>query len=216
MATKSKINILLSDYNLLERYSEDLFKFMPLPTALLSPLEVILEFNPAFEEISGYPSEEVVGVNIKKLFSPQEIKKILKKASKQFSVEEEISLIAKKGEIIPVIIFVQTRKARGQKGGYFISLFDLRETKEKEEKLKEINSTLEIRVQAREKELKELAEELEKRVVERKREIKKKIKELDKIRRETVRRELIMVKLKKENAFLLSKIKELEIRYNGE
>lgn len=216
MATQEKVDILLSDYNLLEKYSEDLFRFMPLPTALLSPLEVILEFNPAFEKISGYKSEEAVGANIKKLFKKKEIESVLRECFKRGKVEgKEISLVRKNGAYIPVSVFASIRKVGRRKGGYFISLFDLRKIKEKEEKLKEINATLEIRVKARERELRELSQELERRVEQRKKEIKEKIRELDAIRRKIVERELLMIRLKKENILLKRKIEELEKNFYG-
>ncbi len=214
MASEEKINLLLEDYNLLERYLENLFKFMPLPTALLSPLEVVLEFNPAFEKISGYSLEEIVGLNVKKLFKESRIKRILKEASRKgFIRGKEINLVNKRGKEIPVSIFISVRKVRAGRGGYFISLFDLREVKRRERKLLELKNTLEIRVKAREEELKELAKELERRIRERKREIEERIKQLDKIRKLIVERELKMIKLKKENRLLREKIERLEQIY---
>ncbi|MCD6550096.1 hypothetical protein J7K24_00955, partial [bacterium] len=55
---------ILEDVIVLEKYVRDLFNFLPLPTLLSSPLSVILEFNPSFEDISGFRLDEVVGKHI--------------------------------------------------------------------------------------------------------------------------------------------------------
>jgi PAS domain S-box-containing protein len=64
MAIKSeeeKISILLEDLTSLENYTRDLFNFLPNPVFLLSPARIILEVNPAFEKITGYKTEEIIG-----------------------------------------------------------------------------------------------------------------------------------------------------------
>ncbi len=68
---KKKISGLLEDLSLLENYARELFSFSPMPLCFVSPLGVILEANPAFEEISGYSIYEIIGEPIEDFFDKE-------------------------------------------------------------------------------------------------------------------------------------------------
>src|SRR3990172_2945809 len=91
-----KIALLLTDLTSLEDYINDLFNFFPLPICFISPLGVILEANPAFEKTSGFPSEEIIGESIKRIFDREEISSITKETLKEGLITgKDLSLFRK-------------------------------------------------------------------------------------------------------------------------
>lgn len=136
---KQKISILLEDLNSLEAYISDLFTFSPLPICFISPVGVMLEFNPAFEEISGYKFYEVVGDSARKLFRKGEMEELIKETmEKGESGGREISLSAKDKKKIPVSAFARARKdEEGRVIGLFLGVFNLTEIKRTERELEE-------------------------------------------------------------------------------
>lgn len=209
MGVKEKLDILLRDLTLLQKYEEDLFSFLPLPTLFLSPLFVILEFNPAFEEISGYKAEEVIGKKIDFLFEEKEKLFSFLKEKKEIEGEEFI-LLTKENKKIPVSLFLKERKKDGEISGFFISLYSLEKIKEIERKIRETINVLEIRVRAKKEELEELSKILEEKVRKRKRELEIRIRELEALIKKVVKRELEMIRLKKENKKLRDEISKLK------
>ncbi len=131
-----KMEMLIDDLSSLERYIKELFTFLPIPICFVSSLGVILEFNPAFEEVSGYKLREVIGENIEVLFG-SDLEELIKKALEEKSTEErDLFLQTKKGEEIPVTVFVRARRdEQGEPIGVFISVFDLTRIREAERKL---------------------------------------------------------------------------------
>lgn len=161
-----KIETLLEDLASLESYILDLFTFAPLPICFASPIGVVLEFNPAFEKISGYKFYEIVGDGIEKIFDEEEIEDVIKEVlAKEEVASKEAVLITKDKKEISVSIFAKARKdEEGKIVGLFIGLFDLSRTKETERRLQEKVEELEkfhrIAV-GRELKMIELKEELE-------------------------------------------------------
>jgi PAS domain S-box-containing protein len=93
---KEKISVLLEDLTLLESYVRDLFSFLPIPVCLVSSIGIILEANPAFEEISGYKIEELIGKPIEEIFKKEEIEELTKEVlEKNFVKGKEISILTK-------------------------------------------------------------------------------------------------------------------------
>lgn len=139
-----KIGVLLEDLALLEGYARDLFSFLPLPISLVSSIGIILEINPAFEEISGYKIEEAVGKAVESIFEKDKIEELAKEVFKNdFVRAKEINLYTKDGRRAPVSVSASLRKsAEGEIIGYFIGFSDLSGVKKKEEELKEAHTAL--------------------------------------------------------------------------
>ncbi len=139
-----KIALLLTDLMSLENYINDLFSFSPLPICFISPLGVVLEANPSFEKISGFPSEEIIGEWIEKIFIKEEIASIAEETLKQGSVAaREICLLKKDGRGLAVHAFTKARIDKNSKPiGYFLGLFDLSDIKKTEDELKRVQAAL--------------------------------------------------------------------------
>ncbi len=203
---KKKISGLLEDLSLLENYARELFSFSPMPLCFVSPLGVILEANPAFEEISGYSIYEIIGEPIEDFFDKEKIEELSRETLKKGLVKaKEINLFTKKKKKIPVQSFSGVRRnRRGNITGYFLGLFNLTEIKKIEAALEEAKKVLEIKVAARTKELRELTERQEEIIEERTKEIKEKLEESERFQKLTIGRELKMIELKEE----IEKLKE--------
>ena len=136
---EDKISILLEDLDSLKSYIEDLFSFLPLPVCFISPIGVILEANPAFEKISGYKIDEIIGKSIEDIFAKEKTKEIFKEAEeKGFVKTREISVFTKEKKEIPVSLSIIVRKTEeGKINGYFIGLFDLTDIKTYQKNLEE-------------------------------------------------------------------------------
>ena len=133
-----KISVLLKDLNSLETYINDIFIFSPLAFCFVSPLGVILESNSAFQKISNFSFDEIIGKVIEKLFKKEEIEKLLKETTEQGIVEGKEMKFFPKGKIeIPTHVFTRIRKdEKGKTVGYFLSLFDLTKIKKTEREAK--------------------------------------------------------------------------------
>ncbi len=210
---EEEISYLLQDLLSLESYLKNLLDFFPLPTSILTPLGVILEFNPAFEKISGYKAAEVIGEHLSLLFDKKIVQNFLKETIEKRKIsEKEVILYSKKGEKIPVSLFSKARILENKISGIFLSLYDLRKIKKAQEELKEAQIVLEIRVRARTREAREKVESLEEEVKLRTKELEQKIKQLEKFYVLTRGREGRLKELEKENETLkreLLKIKTL-------
>jgi len=139
MKQEKKIANLIEDLSSLESYISDLFTFLPVPICLVSPLGVVLEFNPAFEKISGHESHEIIGEGVEKIFEKKEIDNLIKEIRKEGEVESrETMLLTKKRDKIEVDIFIRPRKDNEKKiVGFFIGVFDLTKIKKSEKELQE-------------------------------------------------------------------------------
>ena len=139
-----KITLLLADLTSLENYVNDLFNFSPLPICFVSSLGVILEANPAFEKTSGFPSEEIIGESIEKIFNREEIASVTKETLKEGLITaKDLSLFRKDGDNLIVRVFTRTRTDENLKPiGYFLGLFDLSDIKKTEDELKRVQAAL--------------------------------------------------------------------------
>ena len=139
-----KISLLLEDLAALESYIHDLFVFSPLPICFVSPLGVILEANPAFEKISNFSFDEIIGESIEKLFQKEEIENLTKDTFKKGLVKgREMELLPKRKKSLVCQVFTRIRKdEKGEVVGFFFGLFDLREIKKTEKELKESRTAL--------------------------------------------------------------------------
>ncbi len=150
---EKKAALLADDLTSLESYIHDLFYFSPLPLSFISPIGVLLEVNPSFEELANLRSYELVGEPIEELFVKKEIEKIAKETFKKGGVRgKEINFFPKGKEKIRVKIYTKERKdERGETVGYFLCIFDMTEIKKLEDKLKEEIKKLKEKLKKRKK-----------------------------------------------------------------
>jgi len=174
---KRKIEHLLEDLASLESYAKDLLNFFPIPICVVSSIGIILEANPALEEISGYQMEELIGKGIEELFKSKDIDEITKEIFGKGSVRgKEATLLTKEKKEIPVNVYARLRKTEeGETIGYFLGFFDLTEIKKFQEQLQTKINELE---RLREKELILKIRESAKTA-----DIEKKVKELENARK---------------------------------
>ncbi len=141
---KEKISILLEDLASLENYARDLFNFLPTPIFLLSSNKIILEANPAFEEITGLKTEEIIGKPIENFFDEGKAKELVEETLKfGFVKTKEETFFTKEKKSIPVSVSTLLRKSEDSEViGFFFGIFDLREIKRKENDLIDIQKSL--------------------------------------------------------------------------
>ncbi|KPJ54723.1 hypothetical protein AMJ47_03770 [Parcubacteria bacterium DG_72] len=174
MSLEEKNKRTREDLEDLEFYIKEFSDFLPLPVCAISPMGMVTDFNKAAEGLTGYLSFEIVGENLDKLFLEKEdLEKIEKEIRKEKSIHnKELTLIAKKGNEIPVNASISLRQDRdGNFIGYFLALFDI--TK-----------------------IKNLQQDLERKVEERTQELRERLGELETFRKVTIGRELKIVELK--------------------
>lgn len=195
---KPKARVDLEKENIDNR--NELFSFVPIPTIFINPQGAILEANPAFEKFTNKDLYKITESSVEFFFESKEIKKIIKETFQKGSVKErEIYFSAEKDKLIPVSVFSQAKFSdKKQAVGCFLSILDLGEIRELEEKLDESKKILEIRVEARIRELKEITGSLEKKVKERTEELGNKLEELELMNKLMVGRELKMIELKEQ------------------
>ncbi len=104
----------------------------------MSPIGIILEANPAFERITDYKIEEIVGKPIEDIFLEKEVGELLEETKKKGLVKEkEAIILTKEGKQISVSVSTVLRKSEeGEIIGYFFGLFDLSNIKKSEKELK--------------------------------------------------------------------------------
>src|SRR4030042_1622 len=143
-AGEEKISTLLEDLASLEGYARDLFSFLPLPVCLISSTGIILEANPALEEISGYKTEEIIGKPVEDIFDSKEIGELSKETLKNGLVRaKEIDLFTRDKRKISISASATLRKTEeGEVIGYFVGFFDLTEIKKREDDLKDARIAL--------------------------------------------------------------------------
>lgn len=143
-AREEKIKLLLEDVISLEDYAHDLFAFSPLPISFVSPVNVILEVNPSFEQLAGYDFSQLVGEPIEKIFEKRKIENLAQGVLKGEEVRaKEMLLFSKKKDPIPVQVFAKPRRNEEEEVvGYFLGAFDLSEIKKTEQELRQSQTAL--------------------------------------------------------------------------
>jgi len=139
-----KTALLLEDLAALEGYIHDLFTFSPLPICFASPLGVILEANPAFEKISNFSINEIVGEPIERVFEKEAVQKLTTDTLEKGIIEgREMMFIPKETESFNVQVFTRARKdEKGKAVGFFLGVFDLTTIKKAEKELKKTQTAL--------------------------------------------------------------------------
>ncbi|TET18244.1 MAG: PAS domain S-box protein, partial [Candidatus Cloacimonadota bacterium] len=112
----------------LEDYINDIWRFLPVPVAYVSPLGVILDTDCRLEELLQCVKDEMVG-NLLSGFFPEknDFAQIQKHTLENGLVQNtECMMRTRKGVEIPVIISTLLRKdENGETVGYFISMHDI-------------------------------------------------------------------------------------------
>lgn len=139
MSEKNKTNNLKQDLADLESYILDIRRFLPVPTAYVNPLGVIMDVDQALQDLSGYLEDEIIGKTLVELSRQQrKFEEIQKMTLKKGSVKnQECTIINKAGEEITVSVSTLVRKDANEEAiGYFISLVDVTEQRRLEEALR--------------------------------------------------------------------------------
>ena len=130
----------------LERYINDIWQFLPIPVAYLSPLGVVLDANRGFEQLTRFSKEELIGRKIGDLcpfFLSADFRELIK-SGKQIKRLESITTTREEGQV-PVSIYAYARKDENEAIiGCFAALIEITERKQQEARL--IQSEAEYRV----------------------------------------------------------------------
>jgi len=172
---KTKIDlreVLEKDLSLLQEYIEGFWDFLPIPVCEVNTPFNIINFGRKFSEFFGYPKEEIIGQNLEMFFrSKKTFDGLKKKVLKEGEVsQEEVIVLNKKGEEIPVSLSAKARVLEKEIISCFFGFVDLRQVKEKERELEEKIEELErfqklavgreLKMIALKEEIKELKEKL--------------------------------------------------------
>ncbi len=120
----------LADLIELEKYINDIWHFLPIPIAYVTPLGVVVDIDDAFERLVDYPREEIVGRNLNSLCAPSDMMDLLKAAVLQDRREpaKDCELHHRNGAAVPVGLTALARQDEsGQTVGFFVAFFDLSE-----------------------------------------------------------------------------------------
>jgi PAS domain S-box-containing protein/putative nucleotidyltransferase with HDIG domain len=112
----------------LEKYINDVWRFLPIPVAYLSPMGVILDVSHSFEELIHYKKEELIGGTLLGLIAEKEKMEAIQDLTLRESCvnNHECVLKNKAGESIPVNVSTLIRKdENGDTLGYFVALVDI-------------------------------------------------------------------------------------------
>lgn len=139
-----KIAGLIEDLSLLESYNKEFFSFFPLPVCFVNLNGVILEANPAFEEVSGLTAYEIIGERVEKFFGEEKTNGLFKETLKRGCIHgQEMIFFDKSGKEILASVFTKSRLNEAKEiTGFFIGFFDLTETKKSEKDLKDTQAAL--------------------------------------------------------------------------
>ncbi len=198
----------------LSDYLKSLFDFFPAPTIYITPMGVILEVNKALEDMAKVKKEEIIGKPFAFLFDAKTEKEIMKKTKKKGGFKKQYLFSPKKGrKKIPVSIITKLRvEEDGEPVGLFLTMVDITKIKEAEERLKEENMVLEVRVKARTRRARQMVESLEEIVNEKTKELKGKLRDLQRFYNLTTGREERFKELTQENLMLKSKLEQIRKR----
>jgi len=122
----------------LQQYINDLTTFLPLPFCTVNPLNLVLGVNQAFQDLTRYNEMEIIGNEIEFLFSEKaKLKEFREKVlSEKSEIKEEVTLIRKDEISVPVNISALARTDKeGNFLGYFLTISDISESKDFQEKL---------------------------------------------------------------------------------
>ena len=215
--TNSNESILTSqiyqDITDLSDYLKSLFDFFPAPTIYVTPPGVILEANKALEDMIKIKKEEIIGEPLSALFNEELEREIIQKTNEKGGFKKEYLFSPKKkgSRKIPLILVTKLRLGKGgEPVGFFLAMINIARIKKAEERLKEANIVLEIRIRARTRVSREFVEHLESMVKERTEELQRRLRELERFHRLVIGREKRLEELKTKNRILKKKLEILK------
>jgi PAS domain S-box-containing protein len=135
----SNIEALQEELYEFESYINDIWRFMPIPVAVLTPMGIFIDTAEAIEKLLGYDKDDIVGRTFDDIaFPPARIEEILRTTLEQGQVtEKECFLRNKKGGVIQVVVSTLARRDdEGNVITIFISFFDITRRVKTEEELR--------------------------------------------------------------------------------
>jgi len=130
---KKQIKKLQDDLDHVSAYLSDFLAFLPLAVCDLGPSGVVLNFNSAFQELTGFSLADAVGKHFSEFFyEKSNARGLLEQAEKEnYFKNKELLLIKKDKSRIPVNASFSSKKdSHNSFTGYFVSLVNISELKE--------------------------------------------------------------------------------------
>lgn len=124
----------------LEKYIHDIWEFLPVPICQISPRGIILDSDKAFEELLGYPKDELVGTLLSHYFCKQdEFSQMQGATLSQGSVSDcRVTMKGRDDDFILVSMSTLLRRdEQGEHLGYFASFIDITKRERSDEALRE-------------------------------------------------------------------------------
>ena len=134
---------------------------------LLDPQGRVISWNPGAERISGYPEKEVLGEHVSLFYRPEEVvrnrpDRLLWLAAQEGRTRDESWRVRRDGSCFWAdVVITALQDEHGQLIGFAEVAQDTTEKKNAEEKVRQLNTLLEKRVQERTAELNAANQELE-------------------------------------------------------
>ena len=96
--TKKEIQRIKEDLINLEAYIEEFSFFLPLAVCIVNPLDIIIDINKAFKDLTSFTEGEVIGESIEGILEKDgEIKELTKEIEKKKPFKKELTLVPREG-----------------------------------------------------------------------------------------------------------------------
>jgi two-component system NtrC family sensor kinase len=112
---------------------------IPHPIYVVNSAGIIIDANPALEDLTGWPLEDLLGKRHHTIFAEDElIEKVEKELIENgYLYGEELVLLNQHGEKLPVYLFARSRKDDLGNASYIATLIDATERKKAEEQIRQ-------------------------------------------------------------------------------
>ncbi len=123
----------------LRGYVKETIDFFPVAFCVVNPIDLIVEVNNFFEDLSGREKFSVIGADVESLFlEKEEIRDFIEDINKKQEREEKkLTFLTENNKPIPVEVFGWARKSEsGKFNGYFLVIIDIAGGMEKQRELK--------------------------------------------------------------------------------
>jgi len=134
------IQTLLTDLEDLSLYISDLMATIPHPTYVVNSADIIVDGNKALEQLTGWSLEELLGQRHHAIFAEEAaVERIGEETIAKGRVRgEELTLLTEQGGKVPVVIFTRARMDDLGNASYVVTLMDIAERKQMENRLREL------------------------------------------------------------------------------